>query len=175
MLNERLVKIIDKKKKRRGRGGGSGKGFHTTGSGVKGQSSRAGYHKRLWFEGGQNPLVRALPHTRGFKRASQKQVIGINLFQLSKLNEAKVTDESLRKAFEIPEASRVKILAKGNVSKKIEVSGVAISAGAIRKIEKAGGKVLKGEEKKAEIVETKTAPKKPKTTSVKKPVKKETK
>jgi|GEM_PF-171671 len=147
MLSDKLVKITDKRKKRRGRGGGSGKGFHTTGTGVKGQGSRAGYNKRWWFEGGQNPLVHSLPQARGFKRASQKTVIGINLFQLSKINEAIISEKNLRKAFGIVDGSRVKILAKGNIAKKIEVVGVEVSASAVRKIEKAGGKVLKGDEK----------------------------
>lgn len=141
MLSSRLPKITDKKKKRRGRGGGSGKGFHTTGSGVKGQKSRAGYKKKWWFEGGQNPLVRALPHKRGFKQPAQKKAIGINLLQISKLPETKITADVLRKAYDIPKKTPVKILSKGNVKKKFEIKGVAISASAVRKIESAGGKV----------------------------------
>lgn len=136
----KLTKITEKKNKRRGRGGGSGKGFHTTGSGVKGQKSRAGYNKRNWFEGGQNPLVRALPHKKGFKRPTKREVIGINLYKLEKLGKDRLDAKTLRKAFGIPAGASIKILSKGNVSKKIEIEGVAISKGAARKIEKAGQK-----------------------------------
>lgn len=130
----KLTKIVDRPKKRCGRGGGSGKGFHTTGSGVKGQRSRAGYKSRPWFEGGQNPLVRALPHKKGFKPVNSKKVIGINLFQLEKVEQSPITPKAIRKAFGIPSDVSIKILGKGNIKKKVEVKGVAMSKTAVRKL-----------------------------------------
>lgn len=137
----KLPKIVGKKKKRRGRGRGSGKGFHTTGSGMKGQKSRAGHKQRLWFEGGQTPLTRALPKKKGFKPLKSKQVIGINLDLLEKSGLKSVTQETLRKHYGIKAKFGVKILGRGEIKRKVSVKGVPMSKTAKDRIEKAGGKV----------------------------------
>jgi large subunit ribosomal protein L15 len=170
-IGANLTKIIAKKKKRRGRGGGSGRGFHTTGTGTKGQGSRAGYNKRWWFEGGQNPLVRALPHKRGFKRAFAKKVIGINLYQLQKVGQSPVTEEAIRKTFGIPAEVSIKILGKGNVKGKIELKGVAISAQAARKLERAAKGAAAKKSAKGKGTVKKVAEKKTLKGSIKKPIK----
>lgn len=66
-----LVKIV-KKSKRIGRGYGSGVGGHTSTRGSKGQKSRAGYHVRKGFEGGQSPLIKKLPRLKGNKSINEK-------------------------------------------------------------------------------------------------------
>jgi large subunit ribosomal protein L15 len=137
-----LPKIVDKPKKRRGRGIGSGKGGHTTGSGQKGQKSRSGYIKKVGFEGGQIPLIRALPQKRGFKKHIAKKVIGINLLSLSKVKVDEITDQVLRETFGVDKGVSIKLLSKGGLKRKITITGVTMSKGAKAKIEKAGGKVM---------------------------------
>ena len=124
---------------RRGRGHGSGNG-KTAGKGHKGQKARSGA-PRPGFEGGQMPLYRRLPK-RGFKFRNSKEIIGINLSALEKLdNDTVVSVDTLIEAGIVKNPrDGVKILGNGEFTKKLTVQANAISASAKEKIEALGGK-----------------------------------
>ena len=123
-----------------GRGLGSGLG-KTSGKGQKGQKSRSGGVKRPGFEGGQRPLYLRLPK-RGFTNIFAKQYVAINVEELNKFEDgAEVTAETLMEKGIISKAlDGVKILGRGEVTKKVTVKVAKYSASAKEKIEKAGGK-----------------------------------
>ena len=123
---------------RRGRGHGSGNG-KTAGKGHKGQKARSGA-PRAGFEGGQMPLYRRLPK-RGFKCRNSKTIIGINLSALEVFeNDTVVTVETLVEAGIVKNPrDGVKILGKGELTKKLNVQANAFSASAKEKIESLGG------------------------------------
>ena len=126
---------------RRGRGHGSGNG-KTAGKGHKGQKARSGA-PRIGFEGGQMPLYRRIPK-KGFKNRNRKEIIAINVCELENRfeNGETVSAETLLEKGAIKEiGDGIKILGNGELSKKLTVSGCAVSEGAKEKIEKAGGKV----------------------------------
>ncbi len=127
-------------RKRVGRGIGSGTG-KTSGKGHKGQNARSGGGVRPGFEGGQMPLYRRLPK-RGFKNIFAKQYVSINVEDLNKLEDGtEVTAEVLKSAGIISKTlDGVKILGRGEVTKKLTVKVAKYSASAKEKIEKAGGK-----------------------------------
>jgi large subunit ribosomal protein L15 len=131
------------RRKRVGRGCGSGMGKTST-RGHKGQAARKGHKQKLGFEGGQMPLVRRLPK-RGFNNARfNDKALAVNLADLEKKFEtgAEITLEALAKAgFSDNKRPKVKILAKGELTKKFAVKGVPCSASAKAKIEQAGGSV----------------------------------
>jgi large subunit ribosomal protein L15 len=131
-----------KKRKRVGRGPGSGHG-KTSGRGHGGQKSRSGYSRRFGFEGGQLPLNRRLP-IRGFNHTERHPLTEINLDVLCESVEdgAVVTLETLLKSHAIKKSSTgVKILGRGEATKKLTVQVNAISGSAREKIEAAGGTV----------------------------------
>ncbi len=132
-----------KRAKRVGRGCGSGLG-KTAGRGQKGQQSRKGHKQKLGFEGGQMPLVRRLPK-RGFNNAAfNAKALAVNLSDLEKKFEAgaEITVESLAKAgFTDNKRPKLKILSRGELTKKFAVKGIPVSAAAKAKIEAAGGSV----------------------------------
>ncbi len=131
-----------KKRKRVGRGPGSGTG-KTCGRGHKGQKSRAGYSRRAGFEGGQMPLNRRIPK-RGFYHEDRFECVIVNLDTLEKAFEAgaEVTAATVAAAgLGEPGKGGVKILARGEISKKLTLKVDAISASARAKIEAAGGSV----------------------------------
>ena len=131
------------RRKRVGRGCGSGMGKTST-RGHKGQAARKGHKQKLGFEGGQMPLVRRLPK-RGFNNARfNDKALAMNLADLEKKFEtgAEITLEALAKAgFSDNKRPKVKILAKGELTKKFAVKGVPCSASAKAKIEQVGGSV----------------------------------
>ena len=126
--------------KRVGRGIGSGTG-KTSGKGHKGQNARSGGGVRPGFEGGQMPLYRRLPK-RGFKNIFAKQYVSINVEELNKFEDGEeVTAETLLAKNIISKAlDGVKILGRGELTKKVNVKVAKYSASAKEKIEKAGGK-----------------------------------
>ncbi|MDD5618745.1 MAG: 50S ribosomal protein L15, partial [Candidatus Omnitrophica bacterium] len=95
MHNLKAPKGAHKKKKLLGRGSGSGHGKTST-RGSKGQTSRAGRHFYLGFEGGQSPLIRRMPK-RGFTSNFKKEFQIINLDVLSKIKEQSINPELLEK------------------------------------------------------------------------------
>src|SRR5215204_2016579 len=136
-----------KPRKRIGRGEGSGVG-KTSGRGHKGLGARSGAKKRVNFEGGQNPIHMRMRKLRGphmkksmpfenFRTKSQP----INLAELEERFDAgaEVTPESLKEKGLAKRSDPVKILARGEISKKLDVRAHAFSAAAREKIEAAGG------------------------------------
>lgn len=128
------------RKKIVGRGIGSGVG-KTSGRGHKGQKARSGGGVRPGFEGGQMPLYRRLPK-RGFTNIFAKKYVSVNVEVLDKFNDGdEVTAETmLEKGIISKVCDGVKILGRGEVTKKLNVKAAKISASAKEKIEKAGGK-----------------------------------
>lgn len=144
------------KKKRLGRGPGSGLG-KTSGKGHKGQKARSGRMTIAGFEGGQMPLQRRLPKF-GFKNPFRVEYAPINLERLDQVFEdgATVTPERLlEKGVLSKKGLRVKVLARGQISKKLTVSAHAFSQKAKEAIENAGGSVTVIEVPAAEAGATK--------------------
>ena len=129
-------------RKRLGRGSGSGLG-KTAGKGHKGQLARSGGTSRPGFEGGQMPLYRRIPK-RGFKNPMRRSVAVINLGELNKLspkNFPLVSLETLTGANVIKgRYDRLTVLGTGEVTQAFTVKASRISASALEKIQKAGGK-----------------------------------
>ncbi|MBN2717132.1 MAG: 50S ribosomal protein L15 [Deltaproteobacteria bacterium] len=128
-----------KKKKRVGRGPGSGWG-KTAGKGMNGQKARSGGSVARGFEGGQMPLQRRMPK-RGFTNIFKKEIVEINVELLEVFENGEVVDvEALGKKGLISKVSDgVKVLGKGELTKKLTVRLHNASAGALDKIQKAGG------------------------------------
>jgi len=130
-----------KSRYRKGRGIGSGNG-KTAGKGHKGQNSRSGGGVRPGFEGGQNPLYRRLPK-RGFKNAPfKKEYAIINLQTLERFNDGE--EINIQKLIESglikKELHGLKVLGKGDFTKKLTVKATLFSESAKNKIESLGGK-----------------------------------
>ena len=130
-----------KTKKRLGRGRGSGTG-KTSGKGVKGQKARAGHHgARIGFEGGQMPMKMRIAK-RGFKNPFRVEAYPINLKTLESVFDAGATVDvaALQAKGLLPkQVECLKILAEGDLTKKLAVKAHRFSASAKEKIEKAGG------------------------------------
>jgi large subunit ribosomal protein L15 len=126
-----------KKDKRIGRGQGSGRGGTST-KGHKGGQSRAGYKRKIGFEGGQMPLQRRVPKF-GFSNINRKEYKAINISTLQTLAEArnlKVIDaQILADAGLISKKDMVKILGNGKLTTKLDVKAHAFSKAAITAIE----------------------------------------
>jgi len=134
-------------RKRLGRGEGSGLG-KTSGRGHKGAGSRSGSKRKAGYEGGQNPIHMRMRKLRGphkkqsmpfesFRTKSQP----VNLADLeARFDEgAEVTPEALKEKGLAKRSDPVKILARGEISKKLTIKAHAFSAAAKAKIEAAGG------------------------------------
>ncbi len=134
-----------KAKRRIGRGEGSGSG-DTAGRGHKGAQSRSGYSRKKGHEGGQMPLHRRLPKF-GFKNLSRVEYSGINIDVLQRLADEKnvlvFTPEVLRQHGLIGKSDLVKILGRGTLTAKIDVTAHAFSASAQKAIESTGGTATK--------------------------------
>lgn len=151
-LNQ-LPKITTRKIKRLGRGYGSGKGGHTVGRGAKGAKARGKIP--LTFEGTKikKSLLKKLPLQRGkgkFKPSNFSPVI-VNVKYLNVLpKNSSVNIETLIKHGIVKEKEAkefgVKILGDGELKTPLKVE-LLCSGGAIKKIEKAGGKIIKGTKK----------------------------
>jgi large subunit ribosomal protein L15 len=132
-----------KTKKRIGRGQGSGRGGTST-RGHKGAKSRSGYSKKVGFEGGQMPLQRRVPKF-GFTNPTRVEYKAINLSTLEKLaTEGKMSDITVQALVENGLAGKndlIKILAKGELKAKVNVTAHKFSASAIAAIEATGGTV----------------------------------
>ena len=127
--------------KRLGCGESSGHG-KTSGKGHKGQKARSGGSIRLGFEGGQMPLIRRIPK-RGFNNIDFATIYApVNVGALEALSVTEVDEKALRAAGIVNgNWDGVKILAGGELKKKLTVKAHAISAEAKKKIEAAGGSV----------------------------------
>lgn len=131
-----------RKSKRLGRGIGSGLG-KTAGKGHKGQNARSGGGVRPGFEGGQMPLVRRLPKV-GFTNIFKKVYNIVNVDELNVFDDDTVVTIDLLQEKGIikkVEPYGLKVLGKGELTKKLTVQAAKFSANAKEIIEKAGGKV----------------------------------
>jgi large subunit ribosomal protein L15 len=130
-----------KKRRRVGRGIAAGQG-KTAGRGTKGQRSRTGRGIKPYFEGGQLPLVRRLPHTRGFTNIWRVEYEVVNLDALNAKFDAgaEVTPEGLVERGLVHKPHNVKVLGNGALRKALTVKAHAFSASAKEKIAAAGGK-----------------------------------
>ncbi|MCD6092373.1 MAG: 50S ribosomal protein L15 [Bacteroidales bacterium] len=130
-----------KVRKRIGRGQGSTRGGTST-RGHKGAKSRSGYKSKPGFEGGQMPLYRRLPKF-GFKNINRVEYQGINLDVLEKYATEKgintFTQEVLMEIGLINKNDRIKILGRGELNSKIEVTAHAYTKTAQKAIEEKGG------------------------------------
>ena len=129
-----------KEPKRKGRGPGSGNG-KTGGRGHKGQNARSGGGVRPGFEGGQMPINRRLPK-RGFHNPFSVRYAAVNVSELEIFEDgAEICPADMKKAGIVNKLyDGVKILANGEITKKLHVKASAFSEAARQKIETAGGK-----------------------------------
>lgn len=130
-----------KSERRIGRGQGSGYGGTST-RGHKGAKSRSGYSKKIGFEGGQMPLQRRVPKF-GFKNINRIEFKAINLDIIQSLveknNVTDITPEVLRENGLIGRNELVKILGRGELNAKINVTAHKFSSSAKAGIEAQGG------------------------------------
>jgi large subunit ribosomal protein L15 len=136
-----------KPRKRLGRGEGSGLGKQS-GRGHKGAGARSGSKRKVAYEGGQNPIHMRMRKLRGpHKKMSmpferfRTRTQPVNLADLDSRfkSGAEVTPDTLREAGLAKRSDPVKILARGDLSKKLTVRAHGFSAAAKQKIEAAGG------------------------------------
>ena len=139
LSNLRPPKGATHAKKRVGRGHGSGNG-KTAGRGHKGAKSRSGFKHKRGFEGGQMPLHRRVPK-RGFHNPFRVEYEVINLDTIADLFDdgAEVTPEALRARGLVARTGGVKVLARGDIAKKLTIRAHKFSGKAAEKIAAAGG------------------------------------
>lgn len=145
LSNLKPAKGSVKTNKRVGRGQGSGRGGTST-RGHKGAKSRSGYSSKSGFEGGQMPLYRRVPKF-GFKNINRVEYIGVNVDVIQGLAESKgittINPEVLYENGLVSKSDLVKILGRGELKAKVEVTAHAFTASAISAIEAQGGTVNK--------------------------------
>jgi large subunit ribosomal protein L15 len=131
-----------RKRKFVGRGNGSGHGTYS-GRGCKGQKARSGGGVRLGFEGGQLPLIKRLPRTRGFRNIFKTEYSIVNVGQLAIFSPgSEVTSGELLRAGLISRMDHpTKILGTGDIKHPLLVSADKFSSSAERKIVAAGGSI----------------------------------
>ena len=135
-----------RKQKRVARGPGSGKG-KTAGRGIKGQKSRSGVALG-GYEGGQMPLYRRLPK-RGFTKPNKLHYAVVNLGLIEKFiaagkldAKAEITEDAIIAAgLTKNKLDGIRVLAKGEIKTKVNLTVSGASASAVEAVEKAGGKV----------------------------------
>ena len=136
---------VKRQGKRIGRGQGSGKGGTAT-RGHKGAKSRSGYSKKIGFEGGQMPLQRRVPKF-GFTNINRKEFVGINLDKLQEfVDNGKIKDTVNMEVLVASRLARknelVKILGRGELKAKLNITVHKFTATAKAAIEKAGGEAV---------------------------------
>ncbi len=142
MIHDITVQVgKHKSRKRLGRGIGSGHG-KTCGKGHKGQASRSGFSRKANFEGGQMPFFKRF-EKRGFSNANfRKDFQVVNVKDLNtRFNDGEEVDAEVMFKAGLIQNTRVpvKVLAEGQISKKLKITANKFSAGAQEKITKAGG------------------------------------
>ena len=127
---------------RKGRGIAAGQG-KTAGRGTKGQKSRAGHNKMpAGFMGGQRALMQAIPKLKGFKSIHPKAEV-VYTDRLNELS-GKVDNYKLAEAQMISSPfAKVKVITRGEITKKIELETQFASKSAVEAIKKAGGSFKK--------------------------------
>jgi large subunit ribosomal protein L15 len=144
LSNLKPAKGSTKTDKRLGRGEGSGMGGTST-RGHKGAKSRSGYSQKIGFEGGQMPLHRRIPKF-GFKNFNRVEYKSINLDTLvdlvEKLKTSEITLEVLIQNGLAGKKDLIKVLGRGELKAKVDVTAHAFSESAKLAIENLGGKAL---------------------------------
>jgi len=137
----KLISITIRSKKRVGRGVGSGKGAHTSGRGTKGQNSRTGGKRAVWFEGGQLPIIKRMPMLKGkgkfkpVKLTAQLSLTDIENMKAKKINmETLYLEKIISRKFK-----KAKIINTGAINRVVEIEGILVSPQASKIIQKAGG------------------------------------
>ena len=142
-----------KAKKRVGRGQGSGHGGTST-RGHKGAKSRSGYKSKIGFEGGQMPLQRRVPKF-GFKNINRVEYKGINLDTLQIIVEKNklkaITPETIVENGLANKKDLIKILGRGELKTKVNITAHGFSAKAKSTIEDLGGKAEVIEKNKEKV------------------------
>jgi large subunit ribosomal protein L15 len=118
----------------RGRAGARGK---TAGRGTKGTGARG--KLRPGFEGGQMPLIRRVPKLKGFTNPNRVEYAPVNVELLARYFDDEVTPEALYGHGLAHKGARIKVLARGELDRKLTVRAHAFSKAAREKIEAAGG------------------------------------
>lgn len=137
------IKGNKRSSKRLGRGRGSGKGDHTVGKGQKGQKTRS--KVSLGFEGGQTPLYKRLPQMGGFTNPNSREIQTISLSSLNVFEDgAEVTPVSLVEKRVLKNLTKdgTKILANGELTKKLILKGFLFSDSARKKVEKTKSEIV---------------------------------
>jgi large subunit ribosomal protein L15 len=125
-------------RKRVARGIGSGTG-KTGGRGHKGQRARSGGFHKVGFEGGQMPLQRRLPK-RGFNSLTRDDRAEVRLSDLERIKAEKIDLAALKEAGIVPgSALSAKVIVSGKLTRKVTLTGIAVSKGARAAIEAVGG------------------------------------
>lgn len=137
MKYHELTVTVAKRSKRVGRGIAAGQG-KTAGRGTKGQKSRTGSSRRPGFEGGQTPLMQRLPKLPGFRsiRPKAELVYTSQLNDLGNVIDNKVVFDA---GITTSQHNKVKLIVKGDVTKKVQIKLQSASQSAIKAVEKAGG------------------------------------
>lgn len=133
-----------KKEKRIARGQGSGHGGTST-RGHKGAKSRSGYKTKIGFEGGQMPLQRRVPKF-GFKNINRVEYKAINLDLIETLASkgySEITPEIMKENGLISNNDLVKVLGRGELNSKVNISAHGFSTSAVEAIERNGGNCIK--------------------------------
>lgn len=130
----------NKAKRRVGRGIG-GKGGKTAGAGTKGQQSRGRGKVARGFEGGQMPLKQRVPKLKGFNNPFRVEYSPVNLDQLDACGEATVDPDVLVAKGLVRKGDFVKVLARGEITSKVDVTAHGVSKAAEAAITAAGGSV----------------------------------
>ena len=125
-------------RRRVGRGTG-GKGGKTAGRGTKGQGAR--HNMKPGFEGGQLPLMQRIPKLKGFKNPFRVEYNAVNLDTLEAFEGSVVSPDTLRERGLVHKHGLVKILGRGELTRRLDVRAHAFSASARAAIEAAGGTV----------------------------------
>src|SRR4026207_1687954 len=122
-----------------GRGIG-GKGGKTAGAGTKGQQSRGRGKVARGFEGGQMPLKQRVPKVKGFNTPSRVESSPVNLDQLAACGESTVDPDVLVAKGLVRKGDFVKVLARGEITSKVDVTAHGVSKAAEAAITAAGGR-----------------------------------
>ncbi len=140
MLNDLSQPGGRKRRKRVGRGASAG-GGKTCGRGHKGQRARSGSGRLRGFEGGQMPLQRRLPKV-GFRSRTARYTARVRTSEIASLKEETVDLAVLKKrGLARFDARAAKVFLSGEMTRPVRLAGIAVTAGARKAIEEAGGSI----------------------------------
>lgn len=142
-LHELAPRVKKPAKKRLGQGRASGQGTYA-GRGGDGQKSRSGGGVRPGFEGGQTSLIKRMPKLRGFRNPNRVQAQTLNLTDLAenfKDGDTVNFASLIEKKMVTKTNDKIKVLGDGEISCKLTLDGIKVSASAKTAIEKAGGSI----------------------------------